>query len=73
MEEVKENIDIKEGIFIFRRKSGIFKGLQIQVDEIEYLKKYQAADKAIHLSALVNKEMLQHSLQKWVATARFLG
>lgn len=70
MEEVKENIDIKEGIFIFRRKSGICKGLQIPVDEIEYLKKYQAADKAIHLSAMVDKEMLQHSLQKKVAETR---
>jgi len=70
MEEVKENIDIKEGIFIFRRKSGICKGLQIPVDETEYLKKYQAADKAIHLSAMVDKEMLQHSLQKKVAETR---
>ena len=61
MEEVKENIEVKEGIFIFRHESGRCKGLQIPVNEQEYLDKFQAKDKAICLSELVDQEMLRYS------------
>jgi hypothetical protein len=56
MEDVKKNIEIEEGIFIFRNQGTC--NFQIPCDETEYTIKYKASEHLKNIEASKNEKRL---------------